>query len=131
MTGPYALVQAALITRMQAIPGLAEVTGIYDGPPPRAAFPYISIGTSLITDWSTKTESGRDIRLALTLWDAGDAPARFHRLLPEIESGVAGLPRLMSGWQVASLTHVRTLLDRDPQGPWAGLVEHRIRLLQL
>jgi hypothetical protein len=31
---------------------------------------------------------------------------------------------------VASLVFLRSLVARDPQGPWAGLVEFRVRVLE-
>lgn len=131
MTGPYEVLQSALVSQLLAAPGLRALTGVYDGPPPRAAFPYASISTTSATDWSTKTETGREVRLALTLWDDGDTPARLHALLAETEAALASLPRTLPGWQIVSLVLTRTLVARDPTGPWAGLVDHRFRLLKL
>ena len=34
------------------------------------------------------------------------------------------------GSRIVSLVFLRSILARDPAGPWAGLVEHRIRILQ-
>jgi hypothetical protein len=130
MTGPYAAVQAAVVAALEAAQGLQELTGIYDGPPARAAFPYVSMGNSLTSDWGTKTEAGREIRLALTLWDDGAEPARLHRMIPDIEAAILALPAQLDGWRIISRALVRVYLARDPQGPWAGLVEHRIRLFQ-
>ena len=122
--------QQTVIAHLSAHPALAELTGVHDGPPPRAAFPYAAIGDGLVTDWSTKTEKGREIRFALTLWDDGEAPARLHRLVAGIEAAMAILPRTLEGGQIVSLVLIRSLIARDPAGPWAGLVEHRIRILQ-
>lgn len=130
MTGPYAALQAAAVAAVQAATGLEALTGIYDGPPPRALFPYVSIGSSLISDWSTKTEIGREVRLALTLWDDGAEPARLHRMIPDLEAAILAMPAQLSGWRIISRTLGRVFLNRDPQGPWAGLVEYRIRLFQ-
>lgn len=96
----------------------------------RAVFPYAAIGDGLVTDWSTKTEQGREIRFALTLWDDGETPARLHRLVAGAEAAMASLPRVLDHGRIVSLVLVRSLIARDPAGPWAGLVEHRIRILQ-
>ena len=123
-------VQAAAIFALQAHPVLAaQLTGIYDGPPPRAAFPYISVSDGLVTDWSTKTEAGREIRLALTLWDDGEEASRLHTLMGHIEDAVAAMARDLPGWRVASNMFLRSLVVRDAAGPWAGLVEFRVRVL--
>ena len=45
--------QKAVVAHLSADPALNELTGVYDGPPPRAAFPYAAIGDGLVSDWST------------------------------------------------------------------------------
>jgi hypothetical protein len=122
--------QKAVVAHLSADPALAELIGVYDGPPPRAAFPYAAIGDGLVTDWSTKTEAGREVRFAVTLWDDGEVPARLHRLTGAVEAAMATLPRTLAGGRIISLVFLRTVIARDPAGPWGGLVEHRIRILQ-
>jgi len=122
--------QKAVVAHLSADPALAELIGVYDGPPPRAAFPYAAIGDGLVTDWSTKTEAGREFRFAVTLWDDGEVPARLHRLTGAVEAAMATLPRTLADGRIISLIFLRTLIARDPAGPWGGLVEHRIRILQ-
>ena len=123
-------VQAAAVAALQVHPVLAaELTGIYDGPPPRAAFPYISVAEGLVSDWSTKTTTGREIRLALTVWDDGEEASRLHILMGHAEDAVAAMARDLPGWRVASNAFLRSLVVRDAAGPWAGLVEFRVRVL--
>lgn len=130
MTDALSALQTAVLAALEAHPVLsAELTGIYDGPPPRATFPYVAMGDALVTDWSTKTASGREIRLPLTLWDDGDNAARMSDLTAHIEDAVAAVPRQIPGWHVASIFFLRSMVVRDAAGPWAGLVEHRIRML--
>ena len=123
-------VQTAAVAALQAHPVLsAELTGIYDGPPPRAGFPYISVAEGLVSDWSTKTATGREIRLALTVWDDGEEASRLHILMGHAEDAVAAMARDLPGWRVASNVFLRSLVVRDAAGPWAGLVEFRVRVL--
>jgi hypothetical protein len=130
MSDAILILQAAAVSALDAHPVLAaELTGIYDGTPPRAAFPYISVADGLTSDWSTKTEKGREIRLALTVWDDGEEASRLSSLMGHVEDAIAAMPRDLPGWRIASLVYLRSLISRDPAGPWAGLVEHRIRLL--
>lgn len=122
--------QQAVVAALYAHPVLsAMLSGVFDGPPPRAPFPYISIADGLVTDWSTKTETGREIRMALTVWDDGEMPARLHELMGHVEDVIAALPGTVGNWRIASNMFLRSLIARDPAGPWAGLVEQRIRLL--
>jgi Protein of unknown function (DUF3168) len=118
-----AAVQAALVV---ALDGIAPV---YDGAPPRAAFPYIIISDSPVTDWSTKTEQGREIRLGLTIWDDGEVAENLRTLMIAIEAAMDGFPRDLPGWRVASLIFLRSLISRAPDGPSVALIEYRVRLL--
>lgn len=130
MSDAMQVLQAAAVSALAAHPVLGDnVTGIYDGPPPRAAFPYISINDGLSTDWSTKTATGREIRLALSIWDDGEEATRLSSLMHHSEDAIAALPRDLPGWRIASLVFLRSMVVRDPAGPWAGLVEHRVRML--
>ncbi|MEP7350525.1 MAG: DUF3168 domain-containing protein [Sphingorhabdus sp.] len=132
MSDAVSAVQIAAILALQAHPALSAVlTGIYDGPPPRAAFPYISVADGLVGDWSTKTAQGREIRLALTVWDDGEQASRLHSLMSHVEDAIAAMARDLPGWRVASNVFLRSLVVRDPAGPWAGLVEHRLRILAM
>ncbi len=132
MTDAVRTLQSAAVTALEAHPTLADVlTGVYDGPPPRAAFPYIALSDGPVSDWSTKTATGREIRLAVTVWDDGEEPARLHDLIGHAEDALAALPRDLPGWRVASCVFVRSIVARDPAGPWAGLVEYRVRMLSL
>ena len=124
--------QAAAASALAAHPVLADaLTGIYDGPPPRAVFPYVAINDGIVSDWSTKTGVGREIRFAITVWDDGETATRLSNLMSHVEDAVLAIPRDLPDWRIASLVFVRSLVVRDPAGPWAGLVEHRVRLLAI
>jgi Protein of unknown function (DUF3168) len=130
MSDAMQILQAAAVSALGAHPVLSiELAGIYDGPPPRAAFPYVSIADGITSDWSTKTETGREIRLALTIWDDGEEASRLSSLMGHIEDAIAAMPRDLPGWRTASLVLLRSMLLRDASGPWAGLVEYRVRML--
>ena len=130
MSDAVQALQAAAVAALTAHPVLnAEISGIYDGPPSRAAFPYIAITDGLTSDWSTKTEAGREIRLALTVWDDGESATRLAKLMGHVEDAVMAMPSDLDGWRIASLVFTRSMVVRDAAGPWAGLVEHRVRLL--
>lgn len=124
--------QAAAVSALAAHPVLADaLTGIYDGPPPRAVFPYVAINDGIVSDWSTKTGVGREIRFAITVWDDGESATRLSNLMSHVEDAVLAIPRDLPDWRIASLIFVRSMVVRDPAGPWAGLVEHRVRLLAI
>lgn len=131
MSDASRILQEAAVSAVEAHPVLAaELQGVFDGPPPRAAFPYISMTDGVSNDWSTKTEQGREIRLALTLWDDGEQASRLSSLKGHVEDAIAAMPRDLPGWRIASVVFLRSMVIRDPVGPWAALVEHRVRMLR-
>ena len=130
MSDAVLAVQTAVIAALEAHPSLsAALTGVYDGVPPLAAFPYVSITDGLVSDWSTKTATGREVRLALTVWDDGEDATRLHQLMGQVEDAVAAVARDLPGWRIASVVFLRSLIARDPAGPWAGLMEYRVRVM--
>ena len=124
-------VQAALVAALNGHAALATaVSGVFDGPPARAAYPYVAIGESLTADWSHKSGRGREHRLAITIWDDGESAARLHGLMAEAETAIETMARDLDGHRVVSLVFLRSRILRDADGPWAGLIEYRARTLE-
>ena len=119
-----AALQEAVAT---ALLGQAQLTGVFDGPPARAAFPYVVLDGGSEVDWSHKSGGGREVLLAVTLWD--EQPARLHAQLDGIETVVASL-EAVEGWQLVSIAFVRRRIMRDVAGPWAAAMDFRARLLR-
>ncbi len=119
-----AALQQAIALRLGAI---GELTGVYDGPPARAVFPYVAIDAGSESDWGHKSGAGREILVAATLWD--EQPARLHPLADALEAAVLGTAAV-EGWQLVSCTLVRRRIVRDVAGPWAAAVDFRARLLR-
>ena len=117
--------QAAVAARLG---GIAQVTGVFDGPPARAPYPYVVLDAGIESDWSHKTGDGREVLLAVTVWD--DRPARLQELADAVEAAVA-LTSGVDGWQLVSMRLIRRRTVRDVAGPWAAAVDFRARLLAL
>jgi hypothetical protein len=115
--------QAALV---EALATEERLTGIYDGPPARAAFPYAVLDAGSESDWSHKNGEGREVLVALTLWD--EEPARLAGLVDAVEALAAGIAAV-SGWQLVSMRLLRRRTVRDVAGPWAAAIDFRARLL--
>lgn len=109
-----------------AVGSLGDLTGVFDGPPARAAFPYAAIDASLERDWGHKSGDGREVMLAVTLWD--DQPARLQALADEAEARVLSVD-FAGDWQLVTLRLLRRRTVRDVAGPWATAIDFRARLL--
>lgn len=120
------VVQAALLDALRGLPGL---NGVFDGPPVKATPPYAEIGELLSGDWSVKDRDGRELRLAVTVRDAGETSARGQTLGGAVGAAIETMPRDLGGWRVASLVFMRSRLLRPAPGRWSVVVEYRVRVL--
>ena len=121
-------VQRLLVAALAGIPG---ISGVFDGPPPDAASPYLVVGADVVSDWSTKTESGHEHRITITAWDEGPGTARAKILLGGVETAVAALSGSDGGHRIVSVRLLRSLVLTDPEGWTQGIIEFRIRSLSL
>lgn len=119
------VLQGAIVSALGRLP---ELAGIYDGPPARAPFPYLVVDAGTELDWSHKSGTGREVLVALTVWD--DQPTRLHRLSDEVNAVLANRMPL-AGWQLVTFRFVRKRLVRDVSGPWAAALDYRARLLSI
>lgn len=121
-------VQAALV---EALSGLTGVSGIYDGPPARAAWPFVSIDEGETRDWSHKTGRGRVHGVGISVWDDGLEPSRLHLLLGQAQAAIEAMPSDLEGHRIVSLVFLRARVTRDADGPWRGQVHYRLRTLEV
>lgn len=133
MSGAAAALQAAARERIAAVAGFS---GVYDGPPLQSVFPYALVEVGPETDWGHKSGAGSEVRLAVTVRDAGETPRRLYALLDAARAAIeAGLA--VDGWELITLAWQRTRSAREGKSPagadavWAGAVEFRARLLRL
>ena len=105
---------------------LGVLDGVYDGPPARAAYPYVAIDAGGESDWSHKSGAGREVTLAMTLWDV--RADGLQELADLVEATVAGTS-VTVGWQLVSSQLIRRRVVRDVAGPWAVAIDFRVRML--
>jgi len=109
-----------------ALSGNADLTGVFDGPPARAAYPYVALDATTEADWGHKSGAGREVMVAITVWD--DQPVRLHGLADQVEAALGGLDA-PDGWQLVTMRLVRRRVVRDVAGPWAAAIDYRARML--
>jgi hypothetical protein len=117
--------QEAVVAALQAVGGM----GVYEGPPLQAAHPYATVEAGPETDWSHKSASGREVRIAVSLFDKGEKPARLRALMGEAEGTIDGLAG-PTGWQLVTMQFLRSRLVCDSKGVWTGVIEYRARMLR-
>lgn len=95
---------------------------IYDTPPRAASFPYVVLGETAETDWSSGDEPGGEIRLTLHVWSRAAGGREAWSILGELMQRLHDAPLTLDG---ASLVLIRVTfaeVRRDPD----GLTEHGV-----
>lgn len=122
--------RSALIAWLAADPTLtASLNAVTEEAPLRTSLPWLAISASASIDWSTKTEMGREIRVALELHCRGDRPDSAAGLVSAIEQRVASLPRQQNGFAVISRQFLRARAEQRSESTRAILLEYRFRTL--
>lgn len=119
--------KAAAIEALEAL----ELGGVYPGPPLQAAYPHAVVECGPEGDWGHKSGRGRELRLAVTLRDAGERPERAQAFADMVEAAVeAGLD--VEGWRIVTLAMVRRRTVAEGRGGkagWAVAIDWRARML--
>ena len=124
------LLRAALIDWLRADATIAAAVNVVDeAETNRASPPWLALVASASADWSSKTHTGREIRIALELRHRGDVPGDAAELLRAIEARVEALPAAQPGVRVASIHYLRARHERRARNERASLVEYRFRCL--
>jgi Protein of unknown function (DUF3168) len=122
--------RAALLSWLAADPVLAsQLNAIVEEAPSRTALPWLAIAASASTDWSSKSHTGREVRIALELHGRGDAPETAAMLVAAIEARIESLPRAQPGFAIASQRFLRARAEQRAESRRAVLLEYAFRLL--
>lgn len=122
--------RTALIGWLAEDPVLAaELNAVTEEAPSRAALPWLALAASASADWSTKTTSGREVRLALELHCRGDRADAAALLVAAIEERVECLPADQDDFQIAGIQFLRARAEQRPANTRLILLEYRFRLL--
>jgi len=88
MTHPASLsLQQAIFTALSTSTALVNYLGgakIYDDIPEQTPFPYVTLGQSLMTDWSTATDQGREHLFRLHVWSRDSGSSEIQLIAEEI-----------------------------------------------
>lgn len=128
MSGAEQAVRAkvlALLANDAELTGL--VHGIFDGTPPRASAPYVSVGGAEGVDWGTKDRAGREVRVTLAL--VGVGAAIDDVAAGRIDAAVAALRGAADGWSIVSARVMRTRFGFGRDGGWRHEIVVRCRCL--
>jgi len=122
--------RSALTSWLAEDPALAaQLNAIVEEAPSRTSLPWLAIAASASTDWSTKTTTGREVRLAVELHCRGDRPEAAADLVSLIEHRIEQLPRTQPDFTVVTVQFLRARAEQRGESNRAILLEYRFRLL--
>ncbi|GAY20901.1 MULTISPECIES: DUF3168 domain-containing protein [Sphingobium] len=109
---------------------MAGVNGLFDGAPGRASAPYGVVGDCIALDWGAKDVEGRELTVAVSLFDVGEAPARLGGLLERVDAAMRALGPV-EGWRVVGARLVRSRVTRTAaRDGWQALADYRVRVVR-
>ena len=121
------ILQAAIMAALSGVDARA-----FDAPPVRAALPYLLIDEPALQDWSTKTWSGLEGRIAVIGFDGGERPTRLRALADAVDGALAAMPETLGeGWQLASMRALRSRIVRTAPDRWQSTSEFWVRVYHL
>ena len=121
----------ALIAHLAADPLLAgELNAVVEEAPLRTAPPWLAVVASASADWSTKSETGREVRVALELHIRSDDPGAAMDLAANVCAAVEELPAERGAFRIANIRFLRARVEQRPENRRAMLIEYRFRLIE-
>jgi hypothetical protein len=87
MTSAGLELQKALLARLKTDSTLGKLIHgrVYDRVPARAEFPYVTLGSSMVHDWSTATERGSEHLFTLNVWNRAEGRKSIFEIMNVIE----------------------------------------------
>jgi hypothetical protein len=99
---------------------------IYDDAPQAAAFPFVTLGQSVLRDWSTGTEDGGEHELTLHVWSRAGGKHEVLAVVEAIKGALHDQALLLEDHHLVNLRHQFSEARLDPDGDtFHGIVRYR------
>lgn len=115
----------------QALKGSADLAAllggvrIYDAAPQVSAFPFITLGQSILRDWSTGVEDGAEQSLTVHVWSPTGGKKRMQDIIKAVRTALNDRP-LPAGRHLVTLRHEFSEARLDPEGDsFHGIIRYR------
>ena len=116
----------------QALAGSVDLTTllggihVYDDAPQAAPYPFITLGQSVVRDWSTGTEDGAEHDLTLHVWSRSGGKKQVHQIIEAIRTVLHDQSLALSDHHLVNLRHELSEARLDPDGDTVhGIVRYR------
>ena len=116
----------------QALAGSVDLTTllggirVYGDAPQAAPYPFITLGQSVVRDWSTGTEDGAEHLLTLHVWSRAGGKKQVHEIIESIRGVLHDKPLTLADHHLVNLRHEFSEARPDPDGDtFHGIVRYR------
>ncbi len=116
----------------QALAGSLDLTTllggvrVYGDVPQAAPYPFITLGQSVIRDWSTGTEDGAEHSLTLHVWSRSGGKKQVLEIIEAIRDVLHDQPLALADHHLVNLRHEFSEARLDPDGDtFHGIVRYR------
>lgn len=128
MSGAGTAMMAAATAALRNVDGLS---GLFEPGPVQAADCHATVEAGPESDWSHKSGTGRELRIAATIRSGGERSDRVRALAEAAEAALASIEGEAGDWEIVTMHFLRSRIVREAKSGWAAVVEFRARLLRL
>jgi hypothetical protein len=89
---------------------------VYDDAPQSAPYPFITLGQSVIRDWSTGSEKGAEHGLTLHVWSRSGGKQEMQQIVEAVRAALHDKPLALEGHYRVDLRHEFSEARLDPDG---------------
>jgi len=118
-TAASAALRAAVHDALIADAALVSLLGgpkVYDEPPRNAAFPYVTLGETRVSDYSTGTEPGEEHQLVLHAWSRQGGQREAHLIAGALLSALDDAPLTLADHHLVNFRFSVADLRREADG---------------
>jgi hypothetical protein len=119
MPSASAALRAAIHDALSADGALNALLGgakIYDEPPRAAAFPYVTLGETRVSDFSTGTEPGQEHQITLHAWSRQGGHREAHLISGALLQALDDAPLTLTDYRLVNLRFSVADVRREADG---------------
>jgi hypothetical protein len=119
MSSSSAALRAAIHEALSADGALNALLGgakIYDEPPREAVFPYVTLGETRVSDFSTGTESGEEHQITLHGWSRQGGHREAHMISGALLQALDDAPLTLTDHRLVNLRFSVADVRREADG---------------
>lgn len=128
MPRPTLALQKAVVAALLGDAAVTAAVGdrLYDAPPREPVFPYVTIGETRVSDWSTGTEEGAEHRLSLQVWSRERGKRQCYEIMDAIEATLHDAALTLDGHALVNLRFEFAEVGRERDGiTWRAAMRFR------